>query len=191
MNISKLFDNEVIEHLKIVKILDATIKESFLCLCSVCKKSIKNGGKILLFGNGGSAADAQHIATEIVVHYKINKRRAFPAIALTTDTSILTATANDFSFDEIFSRQVEAIARPGDVVIGISTSGRSKNVLKALQSARSIGAISTGLTGHNGCDMIKYADPLIVVPSTVTARIQEMHILIGHMLCETIESDSI
>jgi D-sedoheptulose 7-phosphate isomerase len=149
---------------------------------------VHGGGKILFFGNGGSAADAQHLATEIVVRYKVN-RRALPAIALTTDTSILTATANDLSFDEIFSRQVEALARPGDVVIGISTSGKSPNVVKALQAATAAGAIAAGFTGRDGGAMVGLAEPLIIVPSDVTARIQEMHILVGHMLCDAIEAD--
>ncbi|PKU22321.1 D-sedoheptulose 7-phosphate isomerase [Telmatospirillum siberiense] len=188
MDIAQFFDKEVEEHAKLVQTLGPAIKEPFLRLCESCRTSIRQGGKILFFGNGGSAADAQHLATEIVVRYKVN-RRALPAIALTTDTSILTATANDFSFEEIFSRQVEALARPGDVAIGISTSGKSPNVLKALEAARAAGAVAAGFAGRDGGTMVGCADPLIIVPSSVTARIQEMHILIGHMLCEAIEAD--
>lgn len=187
MDLAQFFDSEVEEHAKLVQILGAAIKDPFLRLSQHCRTSLANGGKILFFGNGGSAADAQHLATEIVVRYKVN-RRALPAIALTTDTSILTATANDFSFEDIFSRQVEALARPGDVAIGISTSGKSPNVLKALDAAREAGAIAAGFSGRDGGPMVGRADPLLIVPSSVTARIQEMHILIGHMLCEAIES---
>ncbi len=188
MDLALFFDAEVAEHAKVVQTLGSAVKAPFLRLCAVCRKAVRDGGKILFFGNGGSAADAQHLATEIVVRYKAN-RRALPAIALTTDTSILTATANDFSFDEIFSRQVEALARPGDVVIGISTSGKSPNVVKALQAAKAAGAIAAGYSGRDGGAMVDLVEPLILVPSNVTARIQEMHILIGHMLCEAIEAD--
>jgi D-sedoheptulose 7-phosphate isomerase len=187
MDLALLFDAEVEEHTRLVESLGKAVKDSFLRLCDVCQKSLHNGGKILFFGNGGSAADAQHLATEIVVRYKIT-RRALPAIALTTDSSILTATANDFSFEDVYARQVEALARPGDVAIGISTSGKSPNVLKALIAAKAVGATAAGFTGGTGGAMLGQADPLIVVPSSVTARIQEMHILIGHMLCEAIEA---
>jgi D-sedoheptulose 7-phosphate isomerase len=188
MDLALFFDAEVDEHAKVVQTLGKAVKEPFLRLCEICLKSLRDGGKILFFGNGGSAADAQHLATEIVVRYKIN-RRALPAIALTTDTSILTATANDFSFDDVFSRQIEALARPGDVVIGISTSGKSTNILKALGAAKAAGATAAGFSGRDGGGMPAVADPLIIVPSLVTARIQEMHILIGHMLCEAIEAE--
>ncbi len=188
MDLAELFDREVAEHRALVGILQDAVRQPFLRLCEACRQSIRDGGKILFFGNGGSAADAQHLATELVVRYRVN-RRALPAIALTTDSSLLTATANDFSFDEVFSRQVEALARTGDVVIGISTSGNSPNVLRALDAARSVGAIAAGLSGRDGGAMAGRADPLIVVPSSVTARIQEMHILLGHMLCEAIEQD--
>ncbi len=188
MDLALFFDAEVAEHAKLAQTLGPAVKAPFLRLCEICRKSLHGGGKLLFFGNGGSAADAQHLATEIVVRYKVN-RRALPAIALTTDTSILTATANDFTFDDIYSRQIEALAQPGDVAIGISTSGKSPNVLKALAAARAAGAIAAGFSGRDGGAMVGQADPLIVIPSTVTARIQEMHILIGHMLCEAIESD--
>ncbi|MDR3440769.1 D-sedoheptulose 7-phosphate isomerase [Telmatospirillum sp.] len=187
MDLAQFFETEISEHAKVVANLGQAVRDPLLRLSDICCRSLQNGGKILFFGNGGSAADAQHLATEIVVRYKIN-RRALPAIALTTDTSILTATANDFSFEDIFARQVEALARPGDVAIGISTSGQSPNVLKALQAAKAVGATAAGFAGRDGGAMVGVADPLLVVPSKVTARIQEMHILIGHMLCEAIET---
>jgi D-sedoheptulose 7-phosphate isomerase len=186
MDLARFFDTEIAEHITVATTLAEAIRTPLIRLSELCLSSLAGGGKILFCGNGGSAADAQHLATEIVVRYKVN-RRALPAIALTTDTSILTATANDFSFDEIFSRQVEALARPGDVLIGISTSGKSPNVLKALEAAKAIGATAAGFAGRDGGAMVGLADPLLIVPATVTARIQEMHILIGHMLCEAIE----
>ncbi len=150
-------------------------------------RSLQSGGKVLLMGNGGSAADAQHIAAELVVRYQKN-RKALPAIALTTDSSILTATGNDFSFEEIFSRQVEALAQPGDLVVGISTSGNSSNVVRALQAARDRGADTIGLTGQSGGAISEVAEQTIQVPSTVTARVQEAHILIGHYWCQQVEA---
>lgn len=187
MDLAGFFEKEVAEHREVVSKLSEAVRDPFLRLCEACQRSLKAGGKILFMGNGGSAADAQHLAAELVVRYKVN-RRALPAIALTTDTSILTAGANDFSFDEVFSRQVEALAKPGDVVIGISTSGKSPNVLRALEAAKAVDAVAAGFAGRDGGAMVGLADPLIVVPSNVTARIQEMHILVGHMLCEAIET---
>ena len=142
----------------------------------------------MLFGNGGSAADSQHIATELTVRYE-KSRGAIAAIALTTDTSTLTAAGNDYGFDNIFSRQIEAIGRPGDVVIAISTSGNSKNIIKALNTAKAGGIITAGLSGQDGGAMNGLASPLIKVPSNRTARVQEMHILVGHILCGALESD--
>jgi D-sedoheptulose 7-phosphate isomerase len=165
--------------------LEAT-REPFAHLASACIDSLAKGGKILFCGNGGSAADAQHLAAELVVRYRRN-RKALAAVALTTDTSTLTACANDFSYDEIFSRQVEALARPGDVLIGISTSGKSPNVLKALEAARAVGCLAAGFAGRDGGPMVQATDLLLVVPSETTARIQEMHILLGHALCDVIE----
>lgn len=185
MDLAGFFDAEIAQHAQVLEKMGA-VRQSFFRLCDLSREALAAGGKLLFCGNGGSAADAQHLAAEIVVRYKVN-RRALPAIALTTDTSIITAGANDFSFDEIFSRQVEALARPGDVVIGISTSGKSPNVLRALEAAQAIGATAAGFTGRDGGPMVDIADPLVIVPSDVTARIQEMHIMLGHMLCETIE----
>lgn len=174
------------EHEKTVNDTRSFVSEAFGRLADTCTSSLENGGKILLFGNGGSAADAQHLAAELVIRYRVNGR-ALAALALTTDTSTLTACANDFSYDEIFSRQVEALARPGDVAIGITTSGNSPNVLKALEVARQMGCVAAGLAGRDGGKMVGLADPLVVVPSKITARIQEMHILIGHALCDVLE----
>ena len=149
---------------------------------------IKNGGKILICGNGGSAADAQHIAAEIVGRFK-KERKGMPAIALTTDTSIITSVGNDYGYDYIFARQIEALCRAEDFVIGITTSGNSANVVRAMQAAKEIGATTIGLTGGNGGQLSAICDHNLVMPSAVTARIQEAHIFVGHSLCEILESD--
>ena len=186
MDLKALIDGEFAEHLGIVEATRQAIREPLAKLAEACVTSLKSGGKVLFCGNGGSAADSQHLATELVVRYRLN-RPALASIALTTDTSLLTAAANDCSFDEVFSRQVEALGRPGDVFIGISTSGNSPNVLKALEAARKIGLVPAGFSGRDGGKMVGLADPLLIVPSNVTARIQEMHILIGHILCDYVE----
>lgn len=149
---------------------------------------IKNGGKILLMGNGGSAADSQHIAAEIVGRFK-KERKGMPAIAFTTDTSILTSVGNDYGYDYIFARQVEALCRPEDIVIGITTSGNSANVVNAMEAAKAIGAVTVGLTGGTGGKLTAICDYNLIMPSNVTARIQEAHIFVGHCLCEILESD--
>lgn len=149
-------------------------------------ESIRSGGKLILFGNGGSAGDAQHIAAELVGRFEL-ERRPFPAIALTTNTSALTAIANDYDYDAIFSRQVTAWAGPADIVLGISTSGNSPNVVKGLESAKDQGAKTIGLTGEKGGRLESIADLCLKAPSSNTARIQESHILIGHILCLLIE----
>ena len=149
--------------------------------------ALSAGHKILLFGNGGSAADSQHLAAELVGKLMV-KRRALPAIALTTDTSNITALANDFGYETIFQRQIEALGSKGDVAIGISTSGRSPNILVAIQTARKKGLKTVALTGRDGGDLVGLADVSIIIPSESTQRIQEAHITIGHILCELIES---
>ena len=148
--------------------------------------TLKQGGKVLLCGNGGSAADCQHIAAELVVRYE-KKRKALAAIALTTDSSILTAHANDFDFETVFSRQIEALGNDKDCLIAISTSGKSKNILRAVEAAKSKSMIVIGLTGSEGGELSKQATVSVIVPSVVTARIQEAHILIGHWWCGVIE----
>lgn len=151
-------------------------------------ESIKSGGKILFCGNGGSAADSQHLAAELVVRLRSTfDRPAIPAIALTVDTSILTACGNDYGFDYVFARQVEALARPADVLIAISTSGNSKNVILAIEAAKKIGTKVVGLIGGDGGKMADLCDFTFTAPSYTTARIQEMHILVGHIWCEIIE----
>ena len=148
----------------------------------------RNGGKVVLFGNGGSAADAQHIAAELVGQFLI-KRQSFPAIALNTNTSILTAIANDYGYDSIFTRQVEALVDSGDVVIGISTSGNSPNVVNAIELAKTKGAKTVVLTGGSGGKLAEAADLTLTVPSDSTPRIQEAHITIGHIICEIVEEE--
>ena len=142
--------------------------------------------KLLIFGNGGSAADAQHIAADLVGRY-LKERRALPAIALTVNTSVLTAVANDYDFDRVFSRQVEALGRPGDTAIGLSTSGNSLSVLRGLEAATAQGLTTVALTGRTGGILKAKADHCLQVPSDETPRIQEAHILIGHILCEFVE----
>ncbi len=188
MNLEAYVAAEWEEHVNVVAPTIAAVREPFVRLVSVCAKSVRNGGKILFLGNGGSAADAQHLATELSIRF-IKDRAPIAAIALTTDTSALTAAGNDIGFDNIFGRQIEALAKPGDVVIAISTSGNSENIVRALDSAKRVGAVPAGLSGKGGGRMVGLADPLIVVPSKTTARIQEMHITIGHMLCGALEQE--
>ena len=152
------------------------------------RATMQRGGKILIMGNGGSAADSQHIAAEIVGRYK-KERRGLPAIALTTDTSILTSVGNDYGYDYIFARQIEALCRPEDLVIGITTSGNSKNVVNAIMEANSIGAITVGLTGGTGGKLSELCKFNLIMPSSDTPRIQEAHIFIGHSLCGMLEAD--
>ena len=149
--------------------------------------TLKAGNKVLLFGNGGSAGDAQHIAAELTGRYK-TERQALPAVALTTDTSAITASGNDYGFDRIFDRQVEAIGKEGDLLIGISTSGNSRNVLRALAYGKDNGMNTIGLSGKGGGDMRPLCDINLIIPSDDTARIQEMHITIGHILCGIVDS---
>ena len=152
--------------------------------------SIREGGKILLCGNGGSAGDAQHLATEFVSTLTLDRRRAaIPAIALTTDTSLLTAVANDFGFDTIFARQVEALGRPGDVLIGILTSGNSENVIRAFERAKAGGLRTISLTGESGGTLAPSADVQIKVPSSETSHIQEAHIAIGQLIAFLVEDE--
>jgi D-sedoheptulose 7-phosphate isomerase len=151
-------------------------------------RAYKAGGKVIFFGNGGSAADAQHLAGELVGRFK-KDRQALPAIALTTNTSILTAIANDYGYDRVFSRQLEALATDKDVVIGISTSGNSPNVIEAIRTAKKKGAKTVGLTGQDGGKLAKIADLALRVPSDNFSRVQEAHITIGHIICELVERE--
>jgi D-sedoheptulose 7-phosphate isomerase len=161
----------------------ATAIQAMIAL--VCE-SFRHGGKLLLCGNGGSAADAQHLATECMVRLQAD-RRPLPAIALTTDTSLLTAAGNDWGFETVFARQVEGLGRAGDVLLALSTSGNSRNVLRAVEVARCRDIRTIGLLGHNGGMLRACVDVAVVVPSANTQRIQEVHITIGHILCEALE----
>lgn len=182
--IKKEFDAHIKAATSLYELTDKVAKTAELCI-----QCLQNGGKLLIFGNGGSAADAQHIAAELVGKYK-NHRNGISAIALTTDTSALTSIGNDFGYEHIFDRQVEAIAKEGDVLIGISTSGKSINVINALKTASKIKCRSIGLSGCDGGEMTQICDVNIVVSSIDTPRIQEMHIIIGHIICHLIEQES-
>jgi len=181
--IKKTFD----ESAKIIldsKKLEKSLFDSILTIT----KSLKNKKKIIIFGNGGSAADAQHMSGELVGRY-LKERKSFSAIALTTDSSILTALGNDYGFENIFSRQCEGLVRNGDVVFAISTSGNSKNVLKGMTKSKNLGAKIISLTGNNTSKMKKYSDVVISVPSENTPRIQEAHRTIIHIICEQVEKN--
>ncbi len=174
------------DHARVLTATGRALAGPLADLIAVVSDRLKAGGKVLLFGNGGSAADAQHIAAELVVRY-VGDRPAIAALALSTDSSILTAAGNDLGFDQIFARQIAALGRPDDVVVAFSTSGRSPNVLLALETARRMGLATAAFSGRDGGALPGLADHMLVVPSDVTARIQEMHILLGHLLCEGIE----
>jgi len=147
---------------------------------------LRGGGRIFFMGNGGSAADSQHLAAEFVGRFQL-ERQPLPSIALTTDTSVLTAIANDYGYESVFERQIAGLARPGDVIVGISTSGNSGNVLRGIAKARELGAYTVGMTGGKGGALVAACDDCLCVPSPRAARIQEAHILIGHALCELVE----
>ncbi len=186
MDIDHFFDAEFNEHATVAQATREVVREPFAALLTHCVTAIRSGNKIMLFGNGGSASDAQHLATELTVRYKTN-RAPIAAIALTTDTSALTAIGNDLGLEQLFSRQVAALARPGDVAIGISTSGNSANVIEGLKQARAMGCVAAAFGGNDGGAMKGLADPFLIVPSSTTARIQEMHITLGQMLCGALE----
>jgi D-sedoheptulose 7-phosphate isomerase len=184
----KIIEFEFNEHLKTTKATMDCIYESVESAAQICIDALKNNRKILIFGNGGSAADAQHIAAELVGRYKV-ERKGLPAIALTTDSSALTCISNDYGYEQVFSRQVEALANTGDVVIGISTGGTSTNVISALDIAKNIGCKAIGFSGRDGGEMNAICDVNLVVPDDDTPRIQEMHILIGHTICQLIDNE--
>ncbi len=186
INLSEFFFSELDEHQKILNLTREKLEIEFIDLVKCCKTSIENGGKIIFFGNGGSAADAQHLSTELTVKFS-KVRDPIPAIALTTDTSTLTAIGNDFGFEKIFSRQIEAIGSLNDTAIAISTSGNSNNVIEGAKSAKSIGMTVASFTGMSGGNLSKFSDINIAIPSNTVSRIQEMHITIGQMLCNALE----
>ncbi len=183
-----VIENEFLGHLETIQKVIETMSEPLSEASKVTVDALKNGKKVLLFGNGGSAADAQHIAAELTGRYK-TERRGLPGIALTTDTSALTAIGNDYGYDRVFDRQVESLAQEGDVLIGISTSGNSANVINAFKVGQEIGCKIIGFTGRDGGAMNDYCDVNLIVPSNDTPRIQEMHILFGHTICQIIDNE--
>mgnify|MGYP000539495801 FL=1 len=189
LHIKKIFESEINKHISSTDFFLKNNFEDFKKFLNFVIKTLKKGNKIILFGNGGSASDAQHIAAELVVKYK-KKRKSIPAISLSTDTSTLTAIGNDFSFNDIFSRQLESIGKPGDIAIGITTSGKSKNVINALKLAKKKKITSVILTKKkypNKKQIEKVSDLILGVPADETARIQELHILVGHLMCAVID----
>ncbi len=172
-----------------IRVKEAFVNENLSKLVNIVEAvtgALKAGSKILIFGNGGSAADAQHLAAEFINRFVI-ERPPLPAIALTTDTSVITSIGNDYDFSEIFSKQIRAIGQPGDIAWGISTSGNSPNVLKALEVAKKMGLVTIAFTGKDGGPIAKIADLSIIVSSSVTARIQEVHITAGHVICDLVD----
>ncbi len=182
---SSVFKNAIAEHIRVIQAMSAQ-QPVLERVAEEMSRAISEGKKVLWCGNGGSAADSQHLAAELMGRFR-RERRGLPSIALTTDTSILTAIGNDYGYEKVFQRQVEALCVKGDVVVGISTSGNSKNVCSALETARLIGAFTVALTGEGGGMMAKIAEVSVRIPSKDTARIQEGHILCGHMLCDWVE----
>lgn len=168
-------------------LLDESLKSSIAQVAKLCIHAFNNGNKVILAGNGGSAADAQHIAAEFVSRFEFD-RPGLPSVALTTDTSMLTAIGNDYGFDKLFERQIEANGKAGDIFIGISTSGNSVNVLKAMKRAKELDIISVGLCGTQG-EIHDIADYCLAIPSNKTPRIQESHILVGHIICGIVEQE--
>jgi D-sedoheptulose 7-phosphate isomerase len=160
--------------------------EAVVAAARLLAEALRTGGKVMIFGNGGSAADAQHLAAEFVNRFQV-ERTPLAALALTTDTSILTSISNDYDFREVFAKQIMALGRPGDVALGISTSGSSANVVRALEVARAQGLKTLALTGRDGGPVAAQADLALIVPSAVTPRVQEVHITIGHLLCDLVD----
>jgi D-sedoheptulose 7-phosphate isomerase len=177
---------ELYEHRNLIQKVIENLSGDIEAACGMMVSVLKDGKKVLIAGNGGSAADAQHIAAELSGRF-VKERKALPGIALTVDTSALTAIANDYGYHHVFSRQVEALAQPGDLFIGISTSGNSQGILNAFDTAHSVGCKTLGLSGRDGGKMNGKCDFNLVVPSDITARIQEMHILIGHIMCKAVD----
>jgi len=186
---AEIFSKAIAEHLTVIRQLESQTP-LLASIANVISGALRRGGKILWCGNGGSAADSQHLAAALVGRFQ-RERRGFASIALTTDTSILTSVANDYGYECVFTRQVEALGAPGDVIVAISTSGNSQNVIRALMAARSLGLVTVALTGAGGGKIAAFADYLFAVESRDTARIQEAHILAGHMLCDWIELDMV
>jgi D-sedoheptulose 7-phosphate isomerase len=188
MDWSDYFEAELKEHAAVLEATRNALREPFQQLVERSAEAVRGGGKILFFGNGGSAADSQHLATELTVRYG-RDRSPIAALALTTDSSTLTAAGNDLGFEQIFARQISALGCPGDVAIGISTSGRSPNIVNAVEVARASGLTAAAFTGGDGGKLVGLADPILIVPSRTPARIQEMHITLGQMLCGALERE--
>jgi len=186
VDLAEYFKAEFAEHSDVARRSEAALSGAFAELVRACVKSARGGGKLMFFGNGGSAADAQHLATELTIRYR-SDRAAIAAIALTTDGSALTAGGNDLGFDRVFARQIEALGRQGDVAIAMSTSGKSPNVIAGLKQAKAMGLVTVAFGGSGGGEMAGLADHLLAVPSATAARIQEMHIVLGQMLCGALE----
>jgi D-sedoheptulose 7-phosphate isomerase len=182
----RFYEAEFVEHRAVAEATQRAMKADFAKLLAQAVATLRNGNKIFFFGNGGSASDAQHLATELTVRY-VKNRPALAAIALTTDCSALTAIPNDIGFHRMFSRQIEALGKAGDLAVGITTSGESPNVLEAFKVAKKMGIVSACLTGKGGGKAKDLADICLIVPSKTTARIQEMHITLGQMLCGGVE----
>lgn len=186
MSIDQVVQRNFTEHIHSIELVRDNLSESIVNVSKLLAQSLSSGSTIFWCGNGGSASDSQHLAAELVGRFKKN-RRALRSIALNSDTAVITCVANDYSYQDIFSRQIEALARPMDVLIGISTSGQSENVLNAFEAAKRMGLLTVGLLGKGGGRAGELVDHALIVPSDTTARVQESHILIGHILCELIE----
>lgn len=182
------FDHHFVDHMQVINQIRTEMTEKISDIAHRLAMTLVDGHSIFWCGNGGSAADSQHLAAELVGRFK-NNRRALRSIALTTDTSVLTCVANDFGYDDVFSRQIEALGRKEDVLVVISTSGNSENVLRAIRRANEMGMVSIAMLGKGGGPAKDLAHHSLVVPSEITARIQEAHILIGHIFCELIEEE--
>lgn len=186
MSSQLLIQETIAEHTVTVARFEEACSEVIADMGARCVEALRAGKKVCFFGNGGSAADAQHLAAEFVVRFVTN-RKGLPSLAFTVDTSVLTACANDFGFETVFARQVEALCVPGDIVVGISTSGSSANVVAGLEFARSMGVTTFAFTGENGGKCGESADVLLAVPSPTTARVQECHMIAGHVICDIVE----
>ncbi len=185
----KIIKQRFLDHLEVASaVMNSGILQQLEHVAAAVKEALARGNKVMFCGNGGSAADSQHLAAEFVGRFQ-KERAGLPAIALTVDTSILTAVGNDYGYDKVFVRQVEALARPGDVLVGISTSGNSANVVQAVELAKAKGVFCVGMTAAGGGRLAQLCDECLAVPAKVTARAQEMHILIGHILCELVDGE--
>ena len=182
-NINKI----IFDHINVIQKLHETNSDLICLIGEIIIKRLQSGSKLIFMGNGGSASDAQHLSAEFVGRF-LKEREPLSAISLSTDTSALTAIGNDYGFDKIFERQINALAKEGDIVIGITTSGNSPNVLRAIEAANNLNCFTIGLTGRDGGKLKDICNETIIVPSNITARIQETHILIGHILCDMVDT---